>query len=1170
MPNKVIVRLLLALSTFFIFAFSANFSTVFASSLFYEDFNTNILDTSKWLILNETNEQLLNGSYINIANIDSQRSAFVENQTPFNVSAGLKFKIRFKFNSLIFGNGIAFNDVAVPLRILNGDPNIDDWTVFVWPTSSTTFKVFSVACPETGTCLSTDNPIFVVSGSSVFDWHELYVTYENEKYILQLDNLAPITTVSTTRAPKYLWLGNPMITQGTIFSNFLVDYVDVTSTSPTFPHYSQTALPWGDDEYDTASMWASGDSTIGRWGCAITSVVMLLKNYGVNDPDGTEATPDKLNTWLTGQPDGYVGGGLLNWLAVTRYVHESFVAGTATSELEYTRGSGIPPTLPSIVNEGGHFVVAHASESAQLVINDPNEATRTSKSLSDPYLTYHTFSSSFTDLSYFLLIAKADWTVTLTDELGATVPIDWQTEQLNGTDGVNGPSTLIGLVPKPASGIYYLRIDAPVSEGGELYLYDQAGAVEKELLAVVTGRNDWEIDYDKASLLDTTTTALDLTPPPVPTLFTPTDGTIRDTAGMVMDWSDVSDPSTPVTYKYKSSWSGGSYGPVTTGTNSYIAASGSPERTYQWAVQACDSANNCSEWSAPFSLTVDNTAPTAELVFPTPGPSSTYFEVVFSELVDPVEATNAANYFLQNWQGYGGSGDLVGDVSISYNEASKTARINFLNAGWYISPEQQWGAQNIHDLAGHTITPNPTTEYSTLMVAPAVTAATSTPNPTLDGTQVWSWLAAVDSGSGVSGYSRRVFDAVANNYLDDWLWIGNVLGTNTSLADGEWKMELRASDRAGNTSEGVFSNSLLVDTTAPTVPTGLHFDNPSKECGGYTNEKYITIDWDEASDNMGVAGYQYNVDYPKTDGTRGSWTTNFTQSSYRGSLNEGVHYLKVRSFDAAGNYSPWSESCSITYDSVLPELYDQTSFAGWYSEAVVSYFDFRDDNLRADYLAPSCEISSEGTDQSCRVTPNVCDLAGNCYTSELVSNTADLDLTIPTVTLEVWGSTLAGAASDVGSGVSQVDIRLTKPGEVEASYTAVGTLNWSYTITDAKIGMYKAIVTAVDAAGNRSSEVTKEYEIAASAPASSGTESSSSPTPSSAGTVLGVDERSEGITDSEIEPSSKPSMSPQIVPSSSVAPQGEVLGEETKPKWYWWLLLLIPLGALVIWRVGRR
>ena len=58
------------------------------------------------------------------------------------------------------------------------------------------------------------------------------------------------------------------------------------------------------------------------------------------------------------------------------------------------------------------------------------------------------------------------------------------------------------------------------------------------------------------------------------------------------------------------------------------------------------------------------------------------------------------------------------------------------------------------------------------------------------------------------------------------------------------------------------SSELVVDVTPPSVATNLHFDNPTVACGGFTNIKTVTIDWDDATDNTKVAGYEYNVDYP--------------------------------------------------------------------------------------------------------------------------------------------------------------------------------------------------------------------------------------------------------------------------------------------------------------------
>jgi hypothetical protein len=270
-----------------------------------------------------------------------------------------------------------------------------------------------------------------------------------------------------------------------------------------------------------------------------------------------------------------------------------------------------------------------------------------------------------------------------------------------------------------------------------------------------------------------------------------------------------------------------------------------------------------------------------DLVFPTPGTSSNYFEAVFSEPVKPNEATDGANYYLSNWPGAGGSGDLSGDANITYDIETNTARVVFTKPGWYISPEQLWGLQNIHDLADNLMSPNPYSEYSTPVTPPSLTNAPSTtPNPTSLISQTWSWLAATDVGSGVKGYSTRTYNVEADDFLTDWLWLGQVLGTSTSLAEGRWQLQLKATDNAGNESALLSSNPLTVDWTSPSTPTNLHFDNPSLPCGGYTNQRLVTVDWDDSTDNRGIAEYEYNIDYPLASGTgRGSWTTFFPTSS---------------------------------------------------------------------------------------------------------------------------------------------------------------------------------------------------------------------------------------------------------------------------------------------------
>jgi len=190
----------------------------------------------------------------------------------------------------------------------------------------------------------------------------------------------------------------------------------------------------------------------------------------------------------------------------------------------------------------------------------------------------------------------------------------------------------------------------------------------------------------------------------------------------------------------------------------------------------------------------------------------------------------------------------------------------------------------------------------------------------------------------------------------------------------------------------------LFDETPPSTPTISGFKNPEYTCGSITNSKYLTVDWTDSTDNYDLAGYEYYVDYPLPSGTgRGVWnpSTLWSKSENYGSLNEGVHYIKVRAKDKSGNISDWSNTCEITYDSIKPSFVSKTIFTNWYTTAQTSSFIYSDANLRSDYIDPSCEISTEGTAQKCSIAPNICDLAGNCNNDPQVSNGANIDMTAP-------------------------------------------------------------------------------------------------------------------------------------------------------------------------------
>ncbi len=130
----------------------------------------------------------------------------------------------------------------------------------------------------------------------------------------------------------------------------------------------------------------------------------------------------------------------------------------------------------------------------------------------------------------------------------------------------------------------------------------------------------------------------DTTPPAVPTHVSPADNSFKTTANqLLIDWSDVTDPSAPVTYVYQASNSaatnpdGSFVSPVYTSVPlavSQIATGGTPEGVYYWHVKAVDAANNGSAWSSAWKITVDNTAPSITLTTPVNGATYAQNQVV--------------------------------------------------------------------------------------------------------------------------------------------------------------------------------------------------------------------------------------------------------------------------------------------------------------------------------------------------------------------------------------------------------------------------------------------------------------------------------------------------------------------------------------------------------------
>ncbi len=310
----------------------------------------------------------------------------------------------------------------------------------------------------------------------------------------------------------------------TWFDNVKVATIDDVEPEPDIdlpvPLIKQTDSAWGSDLYDSANLWSSGDTGISRWGCALTSAIMVFQYHGLNKmADGTNLTPGSANQWLKTQTDGYIRNGLLNWLALSRLSKQIKVINSATFDaLEYERrnpdnaylsDSIENKRIPAILAVPGHFIVARGVDHANstYTVNDPFYDVL---KLSDPfygnnYQGMGIYAPSNTDLSYIMIVTNPDIDIEFINSLGESVgegkieaPID---DAVGSLANSKGPLKILYL-KKPNTGSYELSLSSPTTDSYILdqYFYDVNGQVKKISTAgtIASGKADiYNITFDK-------------------------------------------------------------------------------------------------------------------------------------------------------------------------------------------------------------------------------------------------------------------------------------------------------------------------------------------------------------------------------------------------------------------------------------------------------------------------------------------------------------------------------------------------------------------------------------------------------------------------------------------------------------------------------------------------
>jgi len=191
----------------------------------------------------------------------------------------------------------------------------------------------------------------------------------------------------------------------------------------------------------------------------------------------------------------------------------------------------------------------------------------------------------------------------------------------------------------------------------------------------------------------------------------------------------------------------------------------------------------------------------------------------------------------------------------------------------------------------------------------------------------FEWSGATDSGTGVSGYSTYFGTDVGGEPGTSQEQVDAFLDAGTVGGEGIYHLRLRTFDGAGNYSDPITLFTLKYDGTAPS-------SNPTAPAGGWETSSKITaltndtwqkgddtpyFEWSGAADAAsGVSGYSvyFGTDSGGEPGTSQEQTVTYYDVSTP--TGNGTNYLRVRTFDAAGNYTAPITLFTFKYDATNP------------------------------------------------------------------------------------------------------------------------------------------------------------------------------------------------------------------------------------------------------------
>ncbi len=406
-------------------------------------------------------------------------------------------------------------------------------------------------------------------------------------------------------------------------------------------------------------------------------------------------------------------------------------------------------------------------------------------------------------------------------------------------------------------------------------------------------------------------TTMDSQAPPAPFLFpepTYTQGTSN-----ILSWSVVTDTGVGnVEYEIEASTMpsfaavAATSGWITGTTHTF---NGLTDGTlYYYRVHARDGFRQVGSWSNVERSTQDATAPPAPTITTEPTYTAGTSNTIFWNAV-----TDATSGGVEYWC----------EVDNDFFFRSPNG-----NSGWIVATqhtftglaENTWWFYRVRarDAAGNVGTWSGTTWSRQDDTAPTTPVMTAEPQYTPGTTNTVGWSASTDTG-GSWGITYKAEISTTNTFttvISESAWITSRSWTFSGLVDG-WTYYYRVQARDALDHVSSYSNvvSSTQDASAPTAP----FLTAEPE---YTSGTANTITWTAVSDG-GVGNVEYEAQasaFPTFATPTSSGWVRGTSHTFSGLTDGTTYYYRVRSRDAFGQVSMWSNVERSTQDNSPPSV----------------------------------------------------------------------------------------------------------------------------------------------------------------------------------------------------------------------------------------------------------